>query len=137
MAVKKPAERNNNARATIRDVLTAVQGLNSRIDNVAKGVADGLSDTAERIDEANSRIDGVIGGQQILSKQISNLHKQVATLETTTNRRLHEVEADVGKAKRPWTFFKSTWRVAVVTGGTASGLTALALHIDDIILFFT
>lgn len=107
---KNPPTPKNSGRATVRDVLTAVLGLN------------------ERIDDVNQRIDGSITGQQIISHQMTELHTSMDKLEKTTNSRLHEMDADITALQRPWLFIKSSWRFAAIAAGGASTITALLLR---------
>lgn len=113
MATKnKSVKSTNSGRATVRDVLSAVLGLN------------------ERIDETNQRIDGSLAGQQRLSKQMTELHTSMDKLEKTTNSRLHEMEADIITLKRPWLILASGWSKAVAVGGFAAAISGTIVRLE-------
>ncbi len=112
MAPRKKATPTNNGRATTRDVLAAVQGLN------------------ERIDDTHQRIDSAFEGQQGLSAQMTSLHACMAKLEKTTNERLHLMESDITTLQRPWLLFASGWSKALAFGGFAAALTGTAVRLE-------
>lgn len=97
-------KRTNGGRATIRDVMTAVDGLNERIDG-----------THQRIDES-------IATGQRLSEQMTELHDSLHSLREATNERLHGMEADVAVIKRPWILLASGWSKALAVGGAAAAI---------------
>ncbi len=107
---KTPKTPANNGRATVRDVLSAVLGLNGRIDTMSQ------------------RIDGTLAGQRHHAEQMNDLHTSMNKLEKTTNARLHEMEASITTLKRPWLFLKSSWRTAGLAAGAASSITAVVLR---------
>ncbi len=102
----------NSGRATVRDVLAAVIGLN------------------ERIDDVNQRIDGSINAQQALSNQMTELNTCMVKLERTTNSRLHEMEADITTLKRPWLLLKSGWSKALAVGGFTAAVTGTIVRLE-------
>lgn len=102
----------NGGRATIRDVMTAVQGIN------------------ERIDESHVRIDKALDGQQHLSEQMTELHGSMHELRETTNDRLHEMETDIASVKRPWDILASGWTKTIAFGSGASMLVGLAVKLE-------
>lgn len=118
MATKKPTTK-NSGRATVRDVLSAVLGLNERID-----------ETHERIDGMSRRIDGAVAGQQRLSKQMTDLHGCMGKLEKTTNARLHGMETDITVFKRPWLILASGWSKALAFGGFAAAISGTIVRLE-------
>ena len=109
---KNPPTPKNSGRATVRDVLTAVLGLN------------------ERIDDVNQRIDGSIAGQQTISHQMTELHTSMDKLEKTTNSRLHEMDADITALRRPWQLLASGWSKAIAVGGFSVAITGTAVRLE-------
>lgn len=112
-ARKNPSEKTpNSGRATVRDVLQAVIGLN------------------ERIDDVNTRCDRTLAGQQKLSDKLVDLKGCVTKLEDTTNHRLHEMEADITMLKRPWIILASGWSKAVALSGFTTAATATVVKLE-------
>jgi hypothetical protein len=111
MAAKKPTMK-NGGRATVRDVLAAVLGLNERIDGV------------------HERIDANVAGQQGLLHQMTELGTSMNKLEKTTNARLHEMEADIITLKRPWTILAGGWSKALALGGFAAALSGTIVRLE-------
>lgn len=115
----------NGGRATIRDVLQAVEGLNERIDGV------------------NERVDAVIDRQD---DQYTKLSRKIDGLRRVTNERLHEVDAevtslsgtvdsvqsDVVLLKRPWEIMQQGWRRTVAIAGGASVITGLVVRFFEV-----
>ena len=112
MAPRKKTSTPNSGRATVRDVLEAVQGLNGRID------------------DTNQRIDTAFEGQQGLSEQMTDLHACMVKLEKTTNERLHVMAADIVTVQRPWLLIASGWSKALAFGGVASAFTATIVRLE-------
>lgn len=102
---KTPAT--NGGRVTLRDLLGAVQGVNTRIDGV------------------HTRIDEAVQGQQELSGQMNELHGAMHELRDATNDRLHAMKADVATLKRPWDLLASGWTKAGAAAGAAVTLTSV------------
>ncbi len=105
----KPA---NGSRATLRDLMSAVQGLN------------------ERIDGTNERADQTLGLQQQLSKQMTGLHESMHDLREATNERLHGMEADIVALKRPWTLLASGWSKAIALGTFGAALSGTIVRLE-------
>jgi hypothetical protein len=113
MATKKNSTKSvNSGRATTRDVLSAVLGLN------------------ERIDDTNERVDRTLEGQVRLSEQMTGLHNSMHDLREATNDRLHEMKADIITLKRPWLILASGWSKALAVGGFAAALTGTIVKLE-------
>ncbi len=102
----------NGGRATVRDVMTAVQGLHTRIDGNSE------------------RIDATLAGQQGLSKQMTGLHDKMHDLRTTTNDRLHEMEADILVIRRPLALLMQGWTKVVGFSGAAAAVTGVIVRFE-------
>ena len=102
----------NGGRATIRDVMSAVMGLN------------------DRIDDTNTRIDAGVAAQQHLSEQMTDLHDAMHELRKTTNERLHEMAADVSTIRLPWTLLTSGWTKAVALSSGAAAISATIAQLE-------
>lgn len=120
MANKKKSTSNNSGRATVRDVLSAVTGLNGRIDDLS------------------SRVDGAIRGQQELSQQMTNIHGSIDKLEKTTNERLHMIETDITMLRRPWKILATGWSKSIAFGGFVAAVsgTIVKLELWNYLRFF-
>lgn len=92
--------------------MTAVQGIN------------------ERIDESHKRIDKTHEGQNRLSEQMTELHGSMHDLRETTNDRLHGMESDIEAVKRPWDMLASGWTKTIAFGSGASMLVGLAVKLE-------
>ena len=112
MAAKKKSTPNNSGRATVRDVLSAVLGLN------------------ERIDSLGERVDDAIRGQQNLSEQMTGIHGSIDKLEATTNERLHDMEADITTLQRPWKILATGWSKSIAFGAFVAGLTGTVVKLE-------
>lgn len=110
MASKKKSD--NNGRATIRDVLLAVGGLHTRID-----------DTHKRIDDAR-------GAQNGISEQMGDLHTAMTHLRETTNDRLHEMEADITSLRRPWMILAHGWTKAITAASVAAAVSGTVVRLE-------
>lgn len=110
---KKPINKpTNGGRATLRDVMSAVIGLN------------------DRIDDTHTRIDAGVAVQQRLSEQMTELHDSMCDLRKTTNERLHGMDAEIIAFKRPWALLASGWTKAVAFGGVAAALSSTAVRLE-------
>lgn len=102
----------NGGRATIRDVMTAVQGLHARIDGNSE------------------RIDASLAGQQGLSKQMTGLHDKMHELRETTNDRLHEMEADILFIRRPMALLTQGWTKVAAFSGASMAITGVIMRFE-------
>lgn len=104
---KKPANGNGNGgRATVRDVLHAVEGVHTRIDATNTRIDDltvqGAAAHESAVQQRAEWVQGNVAMETRLTTAIDSLRKAV-------NDRLHAIEADVTTLKRPWVFIKSGW----------------------------
>ncbi len=102
----------NGGRATIRDVMTAVQGLHTRIDGNSE------------------RIDASLAGQQGLSKQMSSLHDKMHDLRDVTNDRLHAMETDIITYRRPWALLAQGWQKVMAFSGVAAAVSGIIVRFE-------
>ncbi len=102
----------NGGRATIRDVMTAVQGLHTRIDGNSE------------------RIDATLAGQHGLSKQMSDLHTSMHDLRETTNDRLHGMEADIMVIRRPLALLAQGWGKVAAFSGATMAITGVIVRLE-------
>ncbi len=102
----------NGGRATIRDVMTAVQGLHARIDGNSE------------------RIDASLAGQQGLSKQMTGLHDKMHDLRETTNDRLHEMESDILFIRRPLALLTQGWTKIAAFSGASMAITGIIMRFE-------
>lgn len=107
-----PKKATNGGRATIRDVMTAVQGLHGRIDGNSK------------------RIDATLAGQQGLSKQMTGLHDKMHDLRETTNDRLHDMEADIMVIRRPLALLAQGWTKVAAFSGASMAISAAVVRFE-------
>lgn len=112
MANDSQSTTRNGGRATLRDVMEAVMGLNSRIDGT------------------NERIDDSVVAQHHLNKRMGQLHDAMSDLRETTNDRLHEIEADVIMLKRPWVFLAYGWTKSIALAGMAAGVSSMVMKFE-------
>jgi len=98
---KKPAN-GNGERATVRDVLNAVEGVHTRIDLTNTRI-DGLSTASNRAAEI-----AVVAVRERIASD-TRLSDSIDGLRDVVNERMHLVEADLTTLKRPWVFIKSGW----------------------------
>lgn len=100
-----------NGRATIRDVLDAVQGLH------------------DRIDHTNTRIDGVVSAQSQTNRKLTSLEtkfdKGLDALREATNDALHKMEDRIRVLEMPWKLLGNGWIKAGSAAGAASAITGL------------
>ncbi len=109
---KKTSQPTNGGRATIRDVMTAVQGLHGRIDGNSE------------------RIDASLAGQQALSKQMTGLHDKMHQLRETTNDRLHDMEADILFIRRPLALLAEGWGKVAAFSGASMAITGIVVRFE-------
>lgn len=102
----------NGGRATIRDVMTAVLGLHTRIDGNSE------------------RIDASLAGQHGLSKQMTDLHSAMHDLRATTNDRLHNMEADILVIRRPLNLLAEGWAKVVAFSGASMAITGIVVRLE-------
>ncbi len=102
----------NGGRATIRDVMTAVQGLHARIDGNSE------------------RIDAALAGQHGLSKQMTDLHTSMHDLRATTNDRLHSMEADIMVIRRPLNLLAEGWAKVVAFSTASMAITGIVVRLE-------
>lgn len=98
----------NGGRATLRDVLTAVEALNGRIDH------------------QSSRIDEVVNQQAQTNRKLASLEtkfdKGLSNLRDATNDALHKMEERIHILEMPWKLLGNGW---VKAGGAAGAATAI------------
>ena len=112
MVSQKKTSTSNGGRATIRDVMTAVQGLHARIDGNSK------------------RIDATLTGQQGLSKQMTGLHDKMHDLRETTNERLHDMESDIRVIHRPLVLLAQGWTKVAAFSGASMAITGVVVRFE-------
>ena len=102
----------NGGRATIRDVMTAVLSLHTRIDGNSE------------------RIDASLAGQHGLSKQMTSLHNKMHDLRETTNDRLHDMEADIMFIRRPLALLAEGWTKVAAFSGASMAITGVVVRFE-------
>lgn len=102
----------NGGRATLRDIMNAVTGLN------------------QRIDATNERIDDTVVAQHHTLKGMTQLHDVMRGLQETTNDRLHEMEDDILLLKRPWVLLASGWSKSIALAGMAAGVSSTIMKFE-------
>ena len=102
----------NGGRATIRDVMTAVLSLHTRIDGNSE------------------RIDAALAGQQGLSKQMTSLHDKMHDLRETTNDRLHDMESDIRVIHRPLSLLAEGWTKVAAFSGASMAITGIIFRFE-------
>lgn len=112
MATRTKATPKNGGRATIRDILSAVSGLNERIDGVS------------------ARVDQTLTGQQDAMARMATLHDAMHDLRQATNHRLHTMEADVARIKRPLTLLTTGWAKVVGVSTAAAAVSGAVARLE-------